>query len=164
MTFARKKTVRVNQEAVYHCTTRCVRRAVLCGSDSYSSRHYDHRRIWIKDRLILLSRTFARDIFGYAIMSNHLHVVIRTRPDIAAAWPAEEVAQRWLLLHPPRNPIDDSSRMIDRSDIDRIVCNPARIILLRGRLENVSWFMRHLCEPMRVSTLTFNRPLDALRL
>jgi REP element-mobilizing transposase RayT len=148
MAIARKKTVRQNRESIYHCTARCVRRAFLCGSDSYSSKNYDHRRLWIKDRLILLSQVFAHDILGYAVMSNHLHVIFRTRPDVATEWPPEEVARRWLLLHPPRDPIDDSPRMINMSDIKRIVCNSARIVVLRSRLENVSWFMRHLSEPI----------------
>jgi REP element-mobilizing transposase RayT len=148
MALARKKTVRQNRESIYHCTARCVRRAFLCGTDSFSGRNYDHRRIWIKDRLILLSQVFAHDLLGYAVMSNHLHVVFRTRPDVAAGWSPEEVAQRWLALHPPRDPIDDSPCKIGMSDIERIVSNPARIVELRGRLENISWFMRHLSEPI----------------
>ena len=35
-------------------------------------------------------------------MSNHLHVVARTRPDLVKAWSDEEVAFRWWNLFPQR--------------------------------------------------------------
>ncbi len=40
------------------CIARCVRRAFLCGIDSYSSRDYSHRKAWILDRLRHLAGLF----------------------------------------------------------------------------------------------------------
>ncbi len=36
-------------------------------------------------------------------MSNHLHLVLRNRPDIAEQWSADEIALRWCRVFPPRD-------------------------------------------------------------
>ncbi len=44
---ARRDIVQQAFVGVYHCIARCVRRAFLCGTDSYSGRDYSHRKAWI---------------------------------------------------------------------------------------------------------------------
>jgi REP element-mobilizing transposase RayT len=61
-----------------------VRRAFLCGVDSLSGNSYDHRRAWIRDRLESLAGLFGVEIAAFAVMSNHLHVILRNRPDVVA--------------------------------------------------------------------------------
>ena len=95
MAVARRLVVEKGVAGIYHCISRCVRRAFLCGDG------YDHRRDWIQERLRELAGIFALDVCGYAILSNHFHVVLRVAPARAEQWSADEVAERWLRLFPP---------------------------------------------------------------
>lgn len=100
MATPRRLLVDPTKSGVFHCVSRCVRRAFLCGQDSYSGRNYEHRRSWIRDRLRELTGCFAVEVFSYAVMSNHLHVVVRTLPEQVAGYGDEEAARRWLRLFP----------------------------------------------------------------
>lgn len=82
---ARRKLVGGERHAFFHCWTRCVRGAFLCGRDRQTCKDYSHRRWWIRDREELLAKLFAIQIEFRAEMSNHLHVVLQTLPRVAAA-------------------------------------------------------------------------------
>ena len=103
-TYARRQIVVEDQVGVCHCIARCVRRAFLCGLGPYSGQDYSHRKEWILDRLRELAGLFAIEVCGYSVMSNHLHLVLRNRPDIAGQWSADEIALRWCRVFPPRRP------------------------------------------------------------
>ncbi|MDC8856123.1 transposase, partial [Shewanella algae] len=83
----------------YHCISRCVRRAFLCGVDDYSGKSYEHRRDWVESRLLELVAVFSIDLCAYAVMSNHLHLVLRVDLKTATEWTLEQVLQRWHLLY-----------------------------------------------------------------
>ncbi len=86
--------------AIAHCVQRCVRRAFLAGKDEASGKDFEHRRGWIRLRMELLASAFGVDVLNYAVMSNHVHSILRTRPDIVKLWSDEDVATRWLRLFP----------------------------------------------------------------
>ena len=141
MTYARSILVPPGSPGTYHCVSRCVRRAWLCGEDRESGRSYEHRRQWVEDRIGDLAGIFAVAVWGYAVMSNHLHVVVQVIPQAAAAWSTDEVVTRWLRLYPRRDQ-DASVRA------EALAGNEARIKELQGRLCDLSWFMRCLAEPI----------------
>ena len=77
MTTARSHLVDPYTPGFYHCISRCVRRAWLCGIDPYDGKSYEHRREWVEQRLLELAEIFAVGIHAYAVMSNHVHVVLQ---------------------------------------------------------------------------------------
>ena len=145
-TYARRQIVVEDQVGVYHFIARCVRRAFLCGVDSYTGQDYSHRKEWILDRLRELAGLFAIEVCGYSVMSNHLHLVLRNRPDIAGLWSADEIALRWCRIFQPRH--DETGEPVEPNehDIAMLTANSERLAELRERLANLSWFMRCLCE------------------
>lgn len=142
MAIPRSHLIPPGSEGRYHCIQRCVRRAFLCGVDRYTGRSFEHRKVWIEERLHRLSECFSIAIHAYAIMSNHLHIVIQVIPELIETWSDGDIAARWLRLFPSAN--DD--------DIDlkrkRMLADPARLSVIRSRLSNLSWFMRCLAEPI----------------
>jgi len=77
-----------------------VRRRLRSGKD------YEYRRAWIEERLAFLAGCFGIDVLGFAILSNHFHVILRNRPDVVDGWSEEEVARRWYLVCPARKTPD----------------------------------------------------------
>jgi REP element-mobilizing transposase RayT len=140
MTCARKHFAPRGLPGRYHCIARCVRRAWLCGDDPYSGKNFDHRRQWVEDRINFLAELFAVSIMSFAVMSNHLHVVLELRPDAVDKWAAEDIADRWIRLFPSaREGRDEQRREILLSD-------PEALAERRLRLCDLSWFMRCLDE------------------
>ena len=94
----RKRQVSLSDTPYYHCISRCVRRAFLCGKDPVTDFDFSHRRGWLVDRLKLVSEVFSVDLCAYAVMSNHYHVIVRIDQNRAGSWSAVEVAERWTRL------------------------------------------------------------------
>ena len=145
MTVPRGEIYDATEVGVYHCISRCVRRAFLCGFDKLTGRSFEHRRFWVRERLSLLVQVFAIELIAYALMSNHVHSLIRNRPDTAKLWSPEEVARRWRILFPLRwkggKPAEPSAE-----EIAAITAQPDLVALYRSRLCSISWFNRCLCE------------------
>ncbi len=99
MTRPRSQIISLADTPFYHCESRCVRRAFLCGEDRYSGQTFDHRKPWLVDRLALLGEVFAIDLAAYAIMSNHYHVVLHADPARSRLWSRDDVIRRWLRLY-----------------------------------------------------------------
>ena len=94
----RSETVRPGEVALYHVWSRCVRRSFLCGLDPVSGKNFQYRRDWIRCLEENLAALFGIEIGFHAEESNHIHLVLRTRPDVVATWTDEEIVERWLKI------------------------------------------------------------------
>ena len=130
MPLPRRVLVDLTESGYYHCISRCVRRAFLCGGE------FEHRREWAEARARELASVFAIDVCHFGILRNHYHLILRNEPDAADEWSTEEVRRRWKLLFPKS--AGAGSRGSDGGDV--------RIGVLRKRLCDLSWFMRCLNE------------------
>jgi hypothetical protein len=142
----RSSLVSLSDTPWYHVVSRCVRRAYLCGEDAHSGRSFEHRRGWIAERLQQLAGVFAVDVAAYAVMSNHFHVVVRIDAERVRGWDADEVLRRWtrVFAGPP---------LVQRFLADRQALGAAETAAVldwvetyRGRLADLSWYMRVLNE------------------
>ena len=129
----------------YHCVSRCVRRSFLCGIDNYSGQSYEHRRGLVEKRLLFLSSVFAIDLCAYAVMSNHVHVVLHVDVKQTQVWSDYDVVQRWHRLHKGTL----LTQMFARGDTigkgQRLTLDNT-ITEYRRRLHDISWLMRNLNE------------------
>ena len=138
MTVARSRLVDPAVTRVYHCVSRCVRRARLLGDGALTD-----RKQWIENRLQELSGIFAISVAGFAILDNHLHVIVRLEPECVDAWTDEEVVLRWARLFPP-----PGLARVDQTWIQARLNNSEWIATARTRLASLSWFMKCLKEPL----------------
>ena len=76
MTQARSQLVDTTQAGTFHCVNRCVRRFWLCGFDQYLGKSFEHRKSWVEAHILELGSIFACGIHAWAVMSNHLHIVV----------------------------------------------------------------------------------------
>ncbi|MDE2406609.1 MAG: hypothetical protein KGL91_01960 [Xanthomonadaceae bacterium] len=144
MITARAALIAPGTAGSFHCVQRCVRRAFLCGEDRYTGQSFEHRKAWVEQRLLRLAECFAVAIHAYAVMSNHLHVVVQFDPAWLAGLSDTEVADRWVRLYPPRDD-SDAARV---SKCRQLLQQPERLAVLRARLSDLSWFMKCLAEPI----------------
>ena len=142
MTQPRRQLVDPTQAQFFHLINRCVRRSWLCGQDSYSRKDFEHRKAWLKTRILELGDIFATGIYAFAVMSNHVHVVLHMHPATANAWSNDEVASRWARLFPASSP------ELCAQKVAGIVENAEQISVYRIRLTDVSWLMKCLSEPI----------------
>jgi hypothetical protein len=97
---ARVELFAADEVAVVHVMNRVVRRCFLLGDDAVTGKNYDHRKQWIEDELQKLAGAMGIDLLGFSILSNHFHLILRSRPDVVTLWDDTEVARRWLLACP----------------------------------------------------------------
>ena len=146
MAVARKDLVPEDEVVLVHAIGRCVRRAWLCGEDPYTGKNFEHRRVWFQDRIKLLSGSFMVDVYAYAVMSNHVHLVMRVDPVRAGQLSDLEVVERWWRLFPKER--DASGEAAEMSEVwrEQLLRDTELIKVWRKRLGNLSWFMRSLNE------------------
>jgi len=146
MTIARKDIVDNQTAGFYHCTNRCVRRTFLCGIDEVTGRDHSHRKGWLETRMLELCEIFSVEIYAYAVLDNHYHIVLHLDPLKPQNWGKEEIAERWLRAYGGL----DEPQFAKQRELKKqvIISDKTKIKLYRERLGSLSWFMSRLNEPL----------------
>ena len=145
MTRARKELIAIEDTPYYHCISRCVRRAYLCGEDYQSGQNFDHRKIWLVERIKFLASVFSIDVCAYAVMSNHYHLVLFVNQDELNSWSDDEIVGRWGSLFPASTlKMKDLLKASDNAATRALY--QGKVDLWRKNLGDISWFMRGLNE------------------
>lgn len=143
MAICRSEIVDYSCPGLYHCISRCVRRERLLNSPS--------RRDWIVERLKTLAASMAIDVIAYAVMPNHLHLLLRIRPDLAARLSTREIAERRLVLREGRSRSRRDGALTARERLERevslLTSSPGRLSSARRELSNLGVFHKLLKEP-----------------
>ena len=147
MTMPRYSQLSLDDTPWYHCVSRCVRRAYLCGDDSVTGQSYEHRRDWVAQRIKQLAAVFTIDVAAYAVMSNHYHIVVRIDNERPYELSVEEVMERWTQLYQGPILINRylSEQRSEMSESELFMVEELAVVY-RERLSDLSWFMKNLNE------------------
>ncbi len=128
---------------VYHCISRCVRRESLLNDPK--------RRALVVDQLEFLAQHVAIDVLAFSVMENHLHLQLRTRPEVVAAWPDHEVALRRVALIAShrihRKGTDADAEAALKLEVATLMKCPERLRAARRDLSSLGFFHKLLKEP-----------------
>ncbi|MBQ4833573.1 transposase [Pseudoalteromonas sp. MMG010] len=145
MAIARKRQISLVDTKYYHCISRCVRRAYLCGKDDFTGKSYEHRRGWVEEKLLKLAKVFCIDVCAYAVMSNHTHLVLHVDDKKVNRLNDKAIIIRWHKLC--------KGTLLTQKYIQGETLSNAELIFFnqtvkqyRKRLSSISWFMRLLNE------------------
>ena len=141
MTVARMNLVDLDVTRYYHCVSRCARGAFLCGEG------LERRGQWIEDRIKLLAENFAVSVCGFTVLRNKFHVLVRVDPGVVDTWSDEDAVKRWLAVYPPTKS-DASDPKVMQQLVKETVTDKATVTMYRERLQDLSWFMKALKEPL----------------
>lgn len=149
----RSSLINPDEINIVHAVAKTVRNLFLFGQDYSADSDYSHRKDWIFSIMEFQSTLMAVDVLDFAIMSNHIHFVLRTRPDIVNTLDDHEVARRWLTLCPKskKRTLVDGKVIVTpippkAADIAVTAADKDKIKKLRLQLSSVSWWMRLLCQ------------------
>jgi hypothetical protein len=94
----------------------------------------------------LLAGLFGMEIGFRAELANHIHLVLRNRPDVVSSWSDRDVVRRWLTVTKLAKSRDGQAKEPLAARITMELLLPGRVATLRRRLADPSWFMAILCE------------------
>ena len=143
----RRTQISIEDTPWYHCCSRVSRRAMLLGDDKFTGKNYDHRRGWVESQLLKLAGVFAIDVAAYAVMSNHLHLVLSVDIYESNRWTDREVVEHWHQLFKGTDITQKFAQgeVIESHEVNNLKHSVAEY---RSRLSDISWFMRALNEPI----------------
>ncbi len=147
MAIRRSELIDNETPGFYHLSSRCVRRAFLCGVDEDTGISYEHRRAWIEKRILFLAELFAIEVYSYAVMHNHYHLVVYFNPKAPWQWSDNQVVERWLRLYPIRKNKNNVESLTQAKRLS-ILSDKGKVEACRQKLGSISRLMSCINEPL----------------
>lgn len=151
MGLGRQETMNPLEIETHHCWTRCVRRMYLLGFDPLTGKDYTYRRERLFGLHEYLASVLAVDVGALNVMTNHLHDILRSRPDIVQRMADEEVVWRYRKAWPRyygghrKWDYDPTDKELERM-LKRAKDEPKYMPRLRRSLSDISFFLGRLKE------------------
>ncbi|WP_182869564.1 hypothetical protein [Stieleria mannarensis] len=140
----RSETVDPSDVQIFHAVSRTNRAWWFFGKDPISGEDLGYRKAWIEELLVRFAGSFGIDLLSFSILSNHFHLMLRSRPEVVSTWDDNEVARRWLMICPVRKDDQGDPMPPSQPELDRIRKSPQKVAEIRRRLSDLSWWMRLL--------------------
>ena len=143
----RSEVYRPGEQAIVHVMNRCVRKCFNLGLDKKTGKNYTYRRRKFEKELQKSVSGFAIDMLSFALMDNHFHLMLRSRPDVVNQWDDREVVRQWHKLCPQfKN--KDGSPIENPGDelVIPLTADVDEVAKWRERLSDISWFMKLISE------------------
>ena len=145
MTLARNTFFRPSNQGIYHITSKTVRGQRLLGYDPLTQQDYSHRRDVVVARILELAKWFAIDLISFAVMINHLHLILRNLPRLAQKLTKFDVIYRAAHIFPEKfRRLGVKLANIDEERIRELARDKKLVKKMRKRLSDISWYMRQL--------------------
>jgi len=149
----RESLIDKNECTIVHTVAKTARDLFLLGDDFATNTRNSHRKDWIIDIMEFQNSLMAIDLLAFCLMNNHVHLLLRSRPDAVKEWDDLEVARRWMTLCPKskkRLKVGDKVHYVPiapkETQIQALAKNAKKIATLREQLSSISWYMRLLCQ------------------
>jgi REP element-mobilizing transposase RayT len=87
-------------------------------------------------------------VAGFAVMANHVHVIVKMDRSAAMMWDAVEVVRRWLSIYPRKYLSDNTPVLPSDDELAFLAANKVQVAHWRLRLSDLGWFMKAFKEPI----------------
>ncbi len=138
----RRDIVNPAEVATYYCQQRCAAQAFRLNSPDGSK----ERMNWIRQAQVQLAGLFGIEVDAHRIQGNEFCSMLTTRPDIVTLWSDEDVVRRWLRIASMKRNGALSTECPPERRVLKELEEPDRVLRLRKRLSDISWFMGAVAE------------------
>lgn len=147
----RSQVINEEEVSVYHVIDRCVRSAFLLDKEVTLNGVIRTRRQFLEELTKVLASKFMIDVSGFGFMINHMHMVLRNRPDLVKIMSDEDVLRAWWQISPDYRTKGNKPGNLTPKRLRKMLRDRKRIAECRKRLSSISWFMRYLKQPFSVA-------------
>ena len=140
----RSEVLDPHQVEAVHLYNRTIDGLYLLGKNPDTGEDFSYRQGWLVDKMNQLFAHLCIELLSYGVLSNHYHLNVRTRPDIAASLTDRQVAERWLSALSGQPDKDGNFKQPSEQAIEMLMANKEKLEKCRTELSDCSHLMKQL--------------------